>query len=489
MRWLDSPLSGWWCAVGWLAATAVFVGAVQLLGGPTSGDAGYSSGSTWAIAHGQWTCAFPSSATSIAPLYPIISGGVAAALRIGHSVPFPSGAALAPHCSRASNAFVSWSTRAHALPDTIRIGYLGWVALLGGVVAFLRASGRGRRGWEPATLMALACLPLVWLPVQNFFHPQDLLAVGLALAAMACARRDAWVGAGVLLGLALLSQQLAVLVAVPLLVVAPVHRRVSFALAALAAALVVTVPLLITNASRAARDVLLGTGDNPYDDGTFVALLHLRGAPLVFATRLAPLALSLLLSTLVVRRVGRAAAMEADLLVSLVALSLSMRLVFEASLYGYYFMPFAVALVLLDVVRGRVRAAVVVWLAVTSLAYIVGPTTAQSVFWRVSWGHWVQQVLPPTVLVLAGLLIAVSIAGRGLHRGLLAWVALALGAILVGRSPLDPLGAHFVTASWQLALLASGIALAAAPLARRMVGARDPDPVQLDEDVTVAQLD
>ena len=74
--------------------------------------------------------------------------------------------------------------------------------------------------------------------------------MGLALASLACARRNAWVGAGVLIALAVLSQQIAVLVAVPLIVVAPLNRRVHFALAALAAAAVVTVPLLVASSRR-----------------------------------------------------------------------------------------------------------------------------------------------------------------------------------------------------------------------------------------------
>ena len=39
--------------------------------------------------------------------------------------------------------------------------------------------------------------------------------MGLALCAMACARRDRWIGAGILVALAVLSQQFALLVAAP----------------------------------------------------------------------------------------------------------------------------------------------------------------------------------------------------------------------------------------------------------------------------------
>ena len=57
------------------------------------------------------------------------------------------------------------------------------------------------------TLLLVAGLVPVWFCVQTVFHPQDLFALGLALGALACGRRDRWVAAGVLLGLAILSQQ------------------------------------------------------------------------------------------------------------------------------------------------------------------------------------------------------------------------------------------------------------------------------------------
>ena len=145
------------------------------------------------------------------------------------------------------------------------------------------------------------------------------------------------------------------LVAVPLIVVAPLNRRVHFALAVLAAAAVVTVPLLVASSGGAARDILLGSSDDPYNDGTMVALLHLQGVPVFIVTRLAPLALAFLLTVWIMRARPRRDA-EPVVLVSVVALSLSMRLIFESSLYGYYFMALTVALVLLDVLRAAVSA-------------------------------------------------------------------------------------------------------------------------------------
>ena len=240
--WLSRPLSGARCMFGWFAATAVFIGVVELLGGPASNDTYESVLSMWAIQHGQLACAFPAGYKLSAPLYPLASGGIAALGHVGSAVPFPPPGTLGPHCDKAFLAINTWSLHADALPGTLRIAYLSWVVLLVGLIAVLRSCGRGRCGWEPATLLLVACLPPVWMCIEVGFHPEDLVAMGLALAAVACARRDSWVLAGVLVALAYFSQQFAILVAAPLLVVVPASRRLGFVAGAVASAVALTVP-------------------------------------------------------------------------------------------------------------------------------------------------------------------------------------------------------------------------------------------------------
>ena len=150
--WLDAPLSTLSCVIGWLAATGVFLGLASFLGGPAEGDAPESVYSTWAIAHGDIACAVPRITThgiasiarpsSIAtPLWPLISGAFDALIRIGHNVPFPSQRALGPHCSTALAAMYKWSVQSGAALPTVRIGYLCWFVLMGGVVALLPRLG------------------------------------------------------------------------------------------------------------------------------------------------------------------------------------------------------------------------------------------------------------------------------------------------------------------------------------------------------------
>ena len=138
--WLDTPISGLSCLFGWCAATVVFVGVINALGGLGLNDTFESVFSTWATAHGQLRCAFPPGYRStIAPLYPLLSGVVAAMGRIGHTVPFPSRPAMGPRCDTAFSVINTWSLKAGTTASTVKIGYLSWLALMGGVIAVLRA--------------------------------------------------------------------------------------------------------------------------------------------------------------------------------------------------------------------------------------------------------------------------------------------------------------------------------------------------------------
>ncbi len=367
--WLNRPLSGWWCAVGWLAATLIFMGLVQIVGGPTFHDSPESIYSTWAIAHGQLSCAYPAGdptfAPFIAPLYPLLSGGVAALARIGHTVPFPS---LGAHCSNAIIAMDHWIPRSGANVPTLWIGCLGWLVLMAGAVAVRRATGRGRCGWEPATVMFMACFPPVFMTLTEYFHPQDLMAMGLALGGLACVRRGRWIWVGVLFGLAVTSQQFALLILAPLLVIVPWKRRFQIAGAAIGTAVLVVLPLVALHSEGVIHAAVLGSGNGPWSGVTVLGAVHLEGPLRVAASRELPIVLSMVAAWLAVRRLG-SLVLEPVPLLSLVATSLCLRLVFEENLYGYYFMAVAVVLVLLDVVRGRLSGYFVGWLALVALVF------------------------------------------------------------------------------------------------------------------------
>ena len=468
--WLVRPLSAAWCVLGWCVATVLFVGIVAVLGGPALIDAPESVYGTWAVAHGHIACAYPSASLPAlpptAPVYVLLSGGIAAIARIGHTVAFPSAGAMGPNCDRALVAIGHWSVNAGASCPTRWIGCIGWLALMTGVVSWLRASGRGRCGWEPVTLVVVASLPPVWLCVQSYFHPQDLLAMGIALCALACARRGRWVGAGILIALAVLSQQFALLVAAPLLVLAPASRRIPYAVAALTTTALVVLPLAMATSGRALRAITLGTGDNPVPGGTVVWELQLHGAAFVLLTRVAPVAVSIALAWWLTRRLGPLA-LQPVTLMAVVAVSLGLRLVFEQLLVAYYFMALAVSLVLLDVVRGHLRRSLVAWLAAVAVVFCFFGGLA---FDDVSWGGSLRRLVPLLIVVPALVVTLLRVLRGASSRNLVPWLGVAACALLMWLGHVDTTDHRLIVWLWQVILVIPGIALAAGPLRTELRG-------------------
>ena len=462
---LNRPLSTRLCVLGWLVSIGLFVALVGFLGGPSSFDSQESIYSTWAIAHGEVACAYPSVVQagdpSVAPLYPLLSGGIAAVARIGTGVPFPSAATLGPGCRKGLAAMNQWYPDSRALNPTQWIGCVAWLALMVGVIVWLRTSGRGRCGWEPATLLFVAGLLPVWMCVQSDFHPQDLLALGLALAATACARRQRWLTAGILLALAVLSQQFALLVAVPLLVLAPRAKKIPLTCAALLTGMIVVLPLTVLTSGRVLRAIALGTGDNTSKGGTVLWETHAYGVAGVLLYRVAPIVVSALLSWWAVRRLGHRA-LDPVPLMSLVAVSLGLRLVFEESLNAYYFMALAVTLVVLEATRGSIRRTVVAWLLVLT---VVICRISFLPFGRTRLGPYFQTGIVPLVIGAAMVVAVVAqLLRRGDRRNLWPWAAVAAVDLVFVLPGGNRFSAGHVIWFWQIVLVVPGLLLAAQPL-------------------------
>jgi hypothetical protein len=441
------------------------------------------------MAHGHIACAY-SPATSfdfpaiaypgpfIAPLWTMLSGAVAAMFPIGHGVPFPSGAALGPHCSTALEAMYKWSFHSDAVASTVRLGYLGWLALMAGLIALLRASGRGRCGWEPVTLLFVACVPVVWMPLVELFHPQDFLAMGLTLGSIACVRRGSWAWAGVLVALAVLSQQFALLALAPLAILAPSTRRIRFIGAAAATAALIVLPLMLITSGRVIGAVVLGSGDFKSYGGTVLWEMEFHGSMLVFLSRILPILLSMLLARWSMRRLGPMA-LDPIPLISVIATSLSLRLVFEQNLFGYYFMALAVALIALDVLSGRIRGQLVAWIALVVLVYSPVPFAFDSN--SMAWGLQ-EQELAPFLFMAVALVLIVRDALMGRTRAyLVSWFILVVLAF--GRVPWagHPIRHALPTWFWQVVLVGTGVTLAFRPLVQFVRSRPVQDQVRIEE--------
>lgn len=297
-------------------ATLVFIGVTAKIGGPVEGDAALSIFTTWAIAHGHVSCSYPDFGLHylpilarpnafIPPLYPLLSAGFLALFHSTYSVPYPTSAQLGNHCFTSANAMYQWAIKSHAILPTIRIGYVTWIALMAGTVAVMRAAGRGRNGWEPVTLLFLAIAAPVSECLTEYFHPQDILAMGLALCSLAFVLRGRWLWAGVFIGLAFTSNQFALLFAAPLFVLAPKEWRIKFAGTAFAVVYVISIPIIIVTSGDAFSPSILGTGFTPaVGGGTVLSETHIHGNVLFVVARVLPLLLAMIFAWWAKRRLG-----------------------------------------------------------------------------------------------------------------------------------------------------------------------------------------
>ncbi len=436
----------------------------RVLGGIDSGDSFEVTVPSWAIAHGSLACAFPSGGVDGnplgAPLYAFLTAGPEALLRIGHSVAFPSASQLGRHCAGAASAIVHWALFANVTASTLQLSYVAPVALAIGAVILVRATGRGGRVWEPATVALLVLAAPVMSAFVDYFHPQDLLALGLILAALGVGVRGHWGIAGALLAFAFTSQQFAVLAVAPLVVILVGRERWRFLFGLGAVLLPASAALDAVSSSSALRVLLLGSdritlGANLFTPhgGTVLWEVHLHGAPLFLITRAAPIVASIVLARVIARRRPDVLA-DPVLVVSLVGVSLALRLVFEVNLFGYYFAASAVLLVVLEVLEGRLRAETLAWLSLSGVAFFPAPQSATTV--------QVAYVLVIAVAVLARIL-------HGLWHRHAYWGAIAYATALIivntaFTSPFVHRGLDVPSWAWQVILVPAVIGLLARPL-------------------------
>jgi hypothetical protein len=149
-----------------------------------------------------------------------------------------------------------------------------------------------------------------------------------------------------------------------------------------------------------------------------------------------------------------------------VTCALVFRLVFEENLFGYYFMAVSVALVLLEIVRGRFRGTVAAWLALDVIAF--NPINAG--FFSNLTGHTLDLYWAVPIIVLSLVLVSIIIDAY-YHRVRLykcLWVAIAIftgESKLWGRSNPIWYVPHWM---WQVILVPIALGLALKPLLDEM---------------------
>jgi hypothetical protein len=125
----------------------------------------------------------------------------------------------------------------------------------------------------------------------------------------------------------------------------------------------------VVTSGRVFGATLLGSGGSPSAvGGTLLWELHLHGAQFVAASRLLPILVAVMLAWWAVRRLG-SDVLKPVPLISLITTTLTVRLVFEVSLWGYYLLAATLMLVVLNIVCGRISLYLVAWIALTAVAF------------------------------------------------------------------------------------------------------------------------
>jgi hypothetical protein len=435
VEWLDRPVRPFAIILGWIGSTITFLLVATALGGPTEGDSAEVVYGTWAIAHGRFACVYPvvpaHAPTGMAdpfalaaPLYPLLTGLVSFVARIGRSVRFPSAHVLGPGCAHGFNAIFHWSVRSSAILPTVRLGYVAWVFVLAGVVYLARSTNLRNTGWEVAAGFAVALVPPVVMCLTYYFHPQDLLAEGLILAATGAFVRRHFLTCGILLGLALTAQQFAILAAIVLCILAGREgwRRLSIGAAVTVA--VIDGPFVVVSGLRAVKTVLLGSSrvgsSAAAHGGTVMFTLGLRGIPDFLVSRILPILAAAGVAWWVART-WRGRDVGPMVVVSTVTAGLLSRLAFEVNLFGYYFLAGIVGVVLVEVLRRQVGFDVlallglfVVYMNPEHVSLVSNLTTyALSLFYDI----------PIAVMAIAVALLLYDALRRRLSVGLVVWIA------------------------------------------------------------------
>lgn len=476
-----------------LIAATVFLLVFINQGGAAPGDATESIFGTWAIEHGNWACLYAPAASykpalesgPIAlnpPVYPILSGALAALEGIGHQVPFPTTASLGTNCQRAPSAIAKWSEQSNATAATLRLGYVALFTLALGLSFLIRTLRRSSTLWELVGSLLVAFSPPTYECLTTFFHPEDLMAMGFVLFGAAFAVRERWALAGTALALGICTQQTALLVAVALFFIAPWRGRVRFTLVFGAVAALIDLGAVALTHGRAWKPVIFGSsriravGSTNFHStgGTVLYELHLHGLLLFFVSRLAPLIFAGLMAWWI-RRILGDGALNAEVVVSLMSTALGLRLVFEENLFNYYFMPLVVGLVVLEIARGRFRGESFAWLSLVSFAFGVLPPLINEGSTTGAVNHLKLAIAVFTLLVIITLLLLSR--GRRLLRIAIPFVAICVLLIFSHHLPNHASGGNIPYWLWQILLVPPAIALFAAPWWQKVQVARGRDNV------------
>jgi len=359
-----------------IVGAACYVGIIVVRQGPPSGgDTVPLTSVTTALAAGQLQAAASNASLPNPPGYALLIAPLVAAFPSALGAPAwcttaTRAAALRPATVRLQNpsfaADVAECGSDRLLPDGAIgpplppwyrsqgvVGLLAWVVLALGGLALLRATGADTLAAQAGLVAFLAFLPSASSAIVQLFHPQDILSLGLGLAALAQGVRGRWVLAGVLFGIAFLTKQFAVLLLLPALAAAPDGRsRVRIALPAALVFAAGILPFLLA-APRATLENLSGfSAGGAVAGSTALTLLGVTGTVASAVARDAPVAFAVVACLWAIRRFGPDL-QRPQMLMALALACMGSRLVFESVIFPYYLLGTSVLFFLVDLVARR----------------------------------------------------------------------------------------------------------------------------------------
>ncbi len=401
-RWLGRPVLRWQTTAVVALSGLLYVGLVQFLGGFQSGDASETIYPAVLMAHGQWSCAYPASNPFPVPMagpgFSLLSAALQWVLRLGFNHPFPPHGPFGKTCAHAASALAHWEVASGTMASLLHTSLAAWLALVLAGLFVIRQTPLGRTRQEWLVPLALSATPPVLMAVQEYFHPQDQLALALALFALGLWLRQRYEMAGVLFALAFITQQYTSLAIVIFVVLAGGRERRRLlggfvtALGGLLALLgTVMGPHVVTAA-------LLGIGRGRIHIGTLMYEVHVPELLALVIARALPLVAVALFGAWHSRRHANLA-YNAEYLLGLIAVGWTVRLVLEINLFGYYMLATGATLVLRDIVAQRAFRGTI-WLLVVTMV-IFGHVQVWQVLWftRPTW--LCQLILSPAAMGVA----------------------------------------------------------------------------------------
>ena len=372
------------------AAAACYLGIVAVRHGPPSGgDTVPLTAATTALADGDLRTAASAASLPNPPGYPLLAAPFVAAFptAVGPaSWCTPNARVRQPPVGLPATAILPAEVKechpppglaVDTLPPWYRaqglLGVASWLVLAVGALALLRAARADSLARQAGLLAFLAFLPAASSAIVQLYHPQDVVSLGLALAAGALVLQRRWLLSGALFGAAVLTKQFALLLLLPALVAAP-DRRSRLMLLGVSAAVFVAVllPFLVVDPQATLENLSGFSAGGAAAGQTVLSLAGVHGSVASAVARDTPVVFALAVCVWAARRPG----LHADRPSTLVALALvctGSRLVFESVVFPYYLLATSVLVLLLDLVARRSPHWSLTWCAAAAFFVAVHP--------------------------------------------------------------------------------------------------------------------